>query len=76
MLGESSVRKTCIINSYTRNEFSEAFPTIGIDPYNVEKTFDNSEYKFKIFDTIGNERYRILSYSTLQFDMDLLWFLP
>jgi len=61
LLGESSVGKTCIINSYTRNEFIETFPTLGIDPYNVKKTFDNSEYKFKIIDTSGNERDRSLT---------------
>jgi len=67
VLGESSVGKTCIINSYTRNEFIETLPTIGIDSYKVEKTFDNSEYKFKIFDTPGNERYRSLSCTILRF---------
>ena len=61
LLGESSVGKTCIINSYTRNEFIETFPTLGIGPYNVKKTFDNSEYKFKIIDTSGNERDRSLT---------------
>ena len=65
LLGETCVGKTCIVNSYTRNEFIETIKTLGILESIVKKTFDNLEYKFKIFDTAGEEKFRSISNSTI-----------
>ena len=40
--------------------------TMGIDDVYDEAKFDNTLYKFKIFDTAGQERYRGITTSTVQ----------
>ena len=40
--------------------------TTGIVSFMKQKQFDNKEYKFKIFDTAGQERYKSLSNTTIQ----------
>ena len=66
MLGESYVGKTLIINLYIRKENIDVLRTIGMEESRLKKTFDNLEYKFKIFDTAGQERYRSIAYTTIQ----------
>ena len=66
LLGDTCVGKTCIVNSFIGNEFTETLKTFGIIENIIKKTFDNSEYKFKIFDTAGEKKYRSISNSTIQ----------
>ena len=67
MLGDSSVGKTCMINSLKDFPFDEnEIATIGVDDVYDEAKFDNTLYKFKIFDTAGQERYRGITTNTLQ----------
>ena len=67
LLGEGKVGKTSILTAYIKNEFCfEALCTVGIEENFKKKTFDNVEYKFKIFDTAGQERYNSIATSTLQ----------
>ena len=40
--------------------------TIGIENYMDEKEFDGEIYKFKIYDTAGQERYKSISKSTIK----------
>jgi small GTP-binding protein len=62
ILGEGSVGKTSMISNLKGNKFEETgLSTTGIDFYNDEATFDGNKYKFKIFDTAGQERYRSIS---------------
>jgi small GTP-binding protein len=62
ILGEGQVGKTSMISYLKGNKFEESgLSTTGIDFYNDEATFDGNTYRFKIFDTAGQERYRSIS---------------
>ena len=67
ILGESSVGKTSMVNSLKGYEFDpNQIATIGVDDFIDEMKFENREYKFKIFDTAGQERYKCISTNTIQ----------
>ena len=67
LLGESEVGKTRITNAYLGKEIEEVnLTTIGIDNYMDTAQFEGNEYKFKIYDTAGQERYRSISKSTIK----------
>ena len=67
LLGDASVGKTCMVNSLKHIPFDEnQIATIGVDEVIDEAKFDNTLYKFKIFDTAGQERYRSIVTNTLQ----------
>jgi len=67
LLGEGAVGKTSIVTAYTKNDFNfETLETTGIDFSYKKKTFDKKEYKFKIYDTAGQERYNSISATTIQ----------
>ena len=62
LLGEGHVGKTCIVTKYTKNIFDDnTLMTVGVDNCMDSVTFDGNEYKIKIFDTAGQERYRSVS---------------
>ena len=66
-LGGRKSGKTSIINAYLKNEFSfETLSTFGIDSSLKKHKFDNKEYKFKIFDISGEERFRSISNTTIR----------
>ena len=66
LLGESEVGKR-ISNTYLGKDLDEyTLSTIGIESYMDTATFDGIEYKFKIYDTAGQERYRSISKSTIK----------
>ena len=67
LLGESQVGKTRISNVYLGKDLDEfTLSTIGIESYMDTAIFDGSEYKFKIYDTAGQERYKSISKSTIK----------
>ena len=67
LLGESEVGKTRITNCYLGEEIEEInLSTIGMESYLDVAKFDGEEYKFKIYDTAGQERYRSISKSTIK----------
>ena len=67
VLGDSTVGKTCMLNNLKGIPFDDnQIATIGIDEVYDEAKFDNTLYKFKIFDTAGQERYRGITTSTVQ----------
>ena len=67
LLDESEVGKTRITNCYLGKEIEEInLSTIGIESYIDVAKFDGEEYKFKIYDTAGQERYRSISKSTIK----------
>ena len=69
LLGESSVGKTSIYQFHEDKTFVDAKEkTIGIvESFKYVKfPGDNEEYKFKIFDTAGQERYRSITNTTIQ----------
>ena len=67
LLGEGQVGKTCIALVYTGHQFDEnTLMTVGLDNFLDIKKINGVEYKFKIFDTAGQERYRSISHQTIQ----------
>ena len=67
ILGESQVGKTSMISVKSRLQFNEKqIATVGIDNFIDKKVIDNQEYKFKFFDTAGQERYNSISAQTIK----------
>ena len=68
LLGESQVGKTSIVKKLKNDDFSdEGLTTAGIDSYIDDAEFDGKKYKFKIFDTAGQERFKSISKTTIKF---------
>ena len=66
ILGDTTVGKTSICSVFLGKEFSEiTLLTVGIENNFVSVKFEGQEYKFKIFDTAGQERYRSIAKSTI-----------
>ena len=67
LLGESQVGKTSIVKYLKSNDFSdEGILTAGLDNYIDEAEFDGKKYKFEIYDTAGQERFKSISRSTIK----------
>ena len=68
LLGESGVGKTTLFYFHKDQKFQDILSTIGIVEFIQKKQFqdDNKMYKFKIFDTAGQERYRSIANTTIQ----------
>ena len=67
ILGESQVGKTSMISVKSGLQFNEKqIATVGIDNFIDKKVIDNKEYKFKFFDTAGQERYNSISAQTIK----------
>ena len=67
LLGETQVGKTSMITVKSGLQFNEnQLATVGIDNFTDNAKFDNKEYKFKIFDTAGQERYNSISAQTIK----------
>ena len=66
ILGESTVGKTTMCSVFIGKEFTEiTLQTIGTENIFIPAKFDGKEYKFKIFDTAGQERYRSIAKNTI-----------
>ena len=68
LLGESDVGKTRMTNTYfgKLSENDNIISTIGIESTIDKATFDGIQYKFKIYDTAGQERYKSISRSAIK----------
>ena len=67
VLGESRVGKTSLVSTLNNKPFEEVgLLTAGIDFHMAEKEFEGQNYKFKIFDTAGQERYKSISKSSIK----------
>ncbi len=68
LLGETEVGKTRMTNYYLGKEIGgeTSLSTIGIESVMDKAVFDGIEYKFKIYDTAGQERYRSISKSSIK----------
>ena len=67
ILGESRVGKTCLVTVLNGNKFEDVgLLTAGIDFHVVDAEFEGKKYKFKIFDTAGQERYKSISKSSIK----------
>ena len=61
LIGDSTVGKTCFLNRYFKNQFTETFlSTIGIDKEMKYVKVGNDSYKLTVWDTAGQERFRCL----------------
>ena len=59
--------KTNLFHRLIDNYYSENFvPTIGVDFKILEFEFNNNKYKFQIWDTNGNERFRQVTFQYLR----------
>ena len=67
MLGESGVGKTCIVNKYINNSFTNTTPTIGSNYCSKVETVQPRgvplpvKVRLQIWDTAGGEQFRSLS---------------
>ncbi len=62
MVGETGVGKTCLIQRFTRDEFSmNHLPTIAIDFRMKCIEIQNKRIKMQIWDTAGQERFSTLT---------------
>ena len=67
LLGEGNVGKSTLISVYTGNAFDfNTLRTIGVENYLFKEKYDGENYKFKVFDTAGQERYKSISNSTIR----------
>ena len=67
LLGDTEVGKTCLINRYTNGVFKEEYTsTVGIDFYTKPEEINNKTVQVKIWDTVGQERFRALTPSFLR----------
>ena len=61
LIGDTTVGKTCFLNRYFKNQFTETFlSTIGIDKEMKNVKVGNDNYKLTVWDTAGEERFRCL----------------
>ena len=64
MIGESGVGKSCLIQRFSKNEFSlNHLPTIAIDFKLKLLPIKDSKLKMQIWDTAGQERFNTLTTS-------------
>lgn len=62
LMGDSDVGKTSLLKKYCENEFSNSYiTTVGIDFKIQYLTINNKKIKLQIWDTAGEERYRIVA---------------
>ena len=62
IIGDSSVGKTSLLKKYCKNEFSNSYiTTVGIDFQIKILNINNKKIKIQIWDTAGEERYRIVA---------------
>ena len=64
LIGDSGVGKTCLINQYSKQEFTEEHittVTAGGDKQFKEIKVGNKQVKLEIWDTAGQERYRAIN---------------
>ena len=67
LLGETQVGKTSLANVKSGFNYNPSqLATVGIDNFLDKQIFNGIEYKFKIFDTAGQERYNNIVASTIK----------
>ena len=62
VIGDSCVGKTSLITRYTNGTFKEEYlATVGLDYYSKIEAINNQTINIKLWDTVGQERYKALT---------------
>ena len=62
VLGNTNVGKTCLVHRFANDMFLDSSqPTIGANFVTKRLEMDNCFYKFEVWDTAGQEKYRSLT---------------
>ena len=62
IIGDSCVGKTSLLTRYTTGTFKEEYiATVGIDYYTKNETINDKIISIKLWDTVGQERYKALT---------------
>lgn len=71
VVGDGAVGKTCLLVTYTKNEFPEDYVPTVFDNYQAIISLDNDQHTLRLWDTAGQENYaniRPLSYPDVSFN--------
>ena len=61
-LGGTRIGKACLVERFITNSFKENFkPKIGVDVRIIRLEINNFKFDVKIFDTVGQERFRSIT---------------
>ena len=64
LIGDSLVGKTCLIQRYANGIFKEDYiSTVGLDYYTKQEMINNLNVSVKLWDTVGQERFKALTIS-------------
>ena len=67
IIGNEKVGKTAIIERFYKKTFlSERKQTIGIEHYDKSVKINNKDYLYKVWDTAGQEKFRVVARSFYQ----------
>jgi small GTP-binding protein len=67
IIGDEKVGKSAILERFLKKTFlSERKQTIGIEHYDKVVREDNKDFLFKVWDTAGQEKFRVMSRSYYQ----------
>lgn len=67
IIGDEKVGKTAILERFLKKTFlSERKQTIGIEHYDKVIKHENKDFLFKVWDTAGQEKFRVMSRSYYQ----------
>ena len=67
IIGDEKVGKTAILERFLKKTFlSERKQTIGIEHYDKTVKVNNKDYLFKVWDTAGQEKFRVMARSYYQ----------